>query len=108
MDTKRDRYEYQKKYKEENKAYMKAYNKKYYQEHQEERIADWKENSKEYNVKKRLYYDKNRDLLLKKQAQIYQEKKENKIVCECGKHYIYTGKWQHVRSKQHMKYLSTS
>lgn len=100
-----------------NKDYYKNYNKEYREnnidklneqqkEYRKKNIDKVKEQQKEYrkiNNKKLNEYDrqkyiKNREFILKKQAEIK--------VCICGLNYTHNHKSRHLKSKKHQQYLA--
>jgi hypothetical protein len=77
-----------------------------------EHYEDNKEHIKEY---KKKWYDENKEEVLEKQKQYQQENKEaiaekrnQKYTCECGGRYTLRHKAQHMKTKKHQNFISTT
>lgn len=96
--------EYRKQYQHEHKQEKKEYDKQYRIEHKQEKKEyakqyqlEHKEELKEY--RKQWYQDNKNEIL---------EKQKQKHTCECGGRYTTYHKSQHLKSKKHQAFISTS
>ena len=96
-------------YMEKNKEHISEHKKEKYQEHKEE-LKDYRDNNKElFRDRNKKNYDKNRDYYIERQR-LYRtenrdkmnEKKREKITCECGCVCNRSNKSEHLKSKKHL------
>jgi hypothetical protein len=85
---------------QENNVFSKKYStyEEYYEKYKKPYMKIWneenKDNLKEYfDTYNKNYYEKNADKL------------KEKVVCECGGHYIKINKNHHIKTIKHQKYI---
>ena len=79
--------------------------KELYERYRETRAKYRSEHREERNAAERIRYQSNREAKLEK-VRAYQKRNHVRVECECGGHYILTGKAEHLKTKKHQTYLS--
>lgn len=110
--TEKERYEnnkeeiqqQRKEYREKNKEKIAQKDRKYYEEHKEEKQKydkEYYEQNKEKKIEQaKIYYENNKEEL--------DEKRKEKITCECGGFTVKSNLARHIKSKKHQEYLLTN
>jgi hypothetical protein len=102
--------EYKKKYNQENRDKIREYKKKYYQENREKWKVD-KEHKRCYNTQ---YYQENKNKEIERAKQYREknrdkinDKKREKVICECGVSISKSGLARHRKRSVHQSYIAS-
>lgn len=99
--------------------YNKEYHKQWYQDNRERILENKRQYDKDNREivleRKRRYYQDNRENLNEVSKYYYQDHKEQikekakeKIVCDCGGHFTYCSKSQHLKTKKHLNFIANN
>ena len=100
----------QREYYQDNKEHISEQHRHWHQDHREqiqEYIKQYNEDNKErLGEYRKQYHEDNREEILQKHKQYYQNNQE-KVTCECGSLVSKFEKSRHIKSKKHIKFISS-
>ena len=93
-----------KQYKMDNKEKLTEQMKQYYQNHKEAISQHAKRYYQENKEQIKKYYQENKEIK-KKYYEDNKERLNQKFICECGGKYSTANKYNHIKTKKHLRYI---